>query len=145
MFFSKVGKSSVKITSDGVEAKMQAKGKHGNINQTITNGNGNTQIINHCKVDYLKDIPGVGNENTQIIDHCKEYALHLYDELGLLRVGFYFLDDSQYMSAYVKHSELESRDTNHWISAYNKSGQVLGTVNLRLVGYIKYLDSKGRD
>lgn len=123
MFFSKVGKSSVKITANGMEATMQAKGEHGNINQTITNGNGNTQIINHCK----------------------EYALHLYDELGLLRVGFYFLDDSQDMSAYVKHSELESRDTNHWISVYNKSGQVLGTVNLQLVGYIKYLDSKGRE
>lgn len=118
MFFSKVGKSSVKLTANEIEAKMQAKGKHGNINQTITSGNGNTEIINHCK----------------------EYALHLYDELGLLRVGFYFLDDSQYMSAYVKHSELESRDTNHWISVYNKSGQVLGTVNLRLVRYIRFLD-----
>lgn len=30
MFFSKVGKSSVKITSNGVEAKMQAKSEHSN-------------------------------------------------------------------------------------------------------------------
>lgn len=116
MFFSKVGKSSVKITSNGVEAKIQAKSEHGNINQTITSGNGNTQTIN-C-----------GKESSS------------YNQRGLLRVELRYLDSSQDMIAYVRQSELVSRNRNNWIDIYDKSGTTLGTVNLRLVKYIKYLD-----
>ena len=115
MFFSKVGKSSVKITSNRVEAKMQAKSEYGNINQTITSGNGNTQIVN-----------------------CGKESVH--NQQGLLRVELRYLDSSQDMIAYVRQSELVSRNRNNWIDIYDKSGTTLGTVNLRLVKYIKYLD-----
>ncbi|GET05316.1 hypothetical protein SY212_03460 [Ligilactobacillus agilis] len=116
MFFSKVGKSSVKITSDGVEAKIQAKSKHGNINQTITSGNGNTQIVN-C-----------GKESSS------------YNQLEFLKVELRYLDGVQDMTTYVRRTELSSRDANNWIGIYDKNGTTLGTVNLRLVRYIKYLD-----
>ena len=116
MLFSKVGKSSVKITSDRVEAKMQAKSEHGNINQTITSGNGNTQIIN-C-----------GKESSS------------YNQLGLLRVELRYLDRSQDMTTYFRRTELVSRNRNNWIDIYDKNGTTLGTINLRLVRYIKYLD-----
>lgn len=115
MFCSKVGKSSVKITSDGVEAKMQAKSKHGNINQTID--------------DY-------GNVNTQTINCGKESA---HDQLGLLMVELHYLDKSQDMTTYVRWTELISRNRNNWLDIYDKNGTTLGTVNLRLVRYIKYL------
>lgn len=117
MFFSKVGKSSVKITSNGVEAKMQAKSKHGNINQTITSGNGNAQIIN-C-----------GKES-------------VYIQRGLLRVELHYLDRSQDMTTYVRGTELVSRNRNNWIDTYDKNGTTVGTVNLRLVRYIRFLDLK---
>lgn len=116
MFFSKVGKSSVKITSNGVEAKIQAKGKHGNINQTITNGNGNTQIIN-C-----------GKESAS------------YNQLGLLRVELHYLDGLQDMTTYVRGTELVLRNRNNWLDIYSKNGTTVGTVNLRLIRYIRFLD-----
>lgn len=115
MFFSKVGKSSVKITSDGVEAKMQAKSEHGNINQTITSGNGNTQIVN-----------------------CGKESLH--NQLGLLRVELRYLDRSQDMTTYFRRTELVSRNRNNWIDIYDENGTTVGRVNLRLVRYIRFLD-----
>ena len=102
-----------------MEAKMQANGKHGNINQTITNSNDNTQTINYAKESSLHNPP------------------------GLLRVELRYLDSSQDMIAYVRQSELVSRNRNNWIDVYDKSGTTLGTVSLRLVKYIKYLDLKG--
>lgn len=116
MFFSKVGKSSVKITANGIEAKMQAKGKHGNINQTIAGGNGNTQIIN-C-----------GKESSS------------YNQLGLLRVELCYLDRSQSTTTYVRGTELVLRNRNNWLDIYNENGTTVGTVNLRLVRYIRFLD-----
>lgn len=115
MFFSKVGKSSVKITANGMEATMQAKSKHGNINQTITNSNENTQIINH-----YKESP--------------------HYQLGLLRVELRYLDGLQDMTTYVRGTELVLRHRNNWLDIYDKNGTTVGTVNLRLVRYIRFLD-----
>lgn len=115
MFFSKVGKSSVKITANGMEATMQAKGEHGNINQTITNGNGNTQIIN-----------------------CGKESAH--NQLGLLRVELRYLDRSQSTTTYVRGTELVLRNRNNWLDIYDENGTTVGTVNLRLVRYIRFLD-----
>ena len=99
-----------------MEATMQAKSEHGNINQTITSGNGNTQIIN-C-----------GKESSS------------YNQLGLLKVELRYLDRSQDMTTYFRRTELVSRNRNNWIDIYDENGTTVGTVNLRLVRYIKYLD-----
>lgn len=95
---------------------MQAKSEHGNINQTIASGNGNTQIVN-----------------------CDKESSS-YNQLGLLRVELHYLDKSQDMTTYVRWTELISRNRNNWLDIYDKNGTTLGTVNLRLVRYIKYLD-----
>ena len=116
MFFSKVGKSSVKITSNEVEAKIQAKSEHGNINQTITSGNGNTQTIN-C-----------GKESSS------------YNQRGLLRVELCYLDRSQSTTTYIRGTELVLRNRNNWLDIYDENGTTVGTVNLRLVRYIRFLD-----
>ena len=116
MFFSKVGKSSVKITSDGVEAKMQAKSKHGNINQTIASGNGNTQTINY------------GKESAS------------YNQSYLQLVELRYLDKLQDITTYVRRTELASRDAHNWLDIYDKNGTTVGTVNLRLVRHIRFLD-----
>lgn len=84
---------------------MQAKGRHGNINQTITN---------------------------------RKESIH--NQRGLLKVELHYLDGLQDMTTYVRGTELVSRHRNNWLDIYDKNGTTVGTVNLRLVRYIRFLD-----